>query len=99
MILGYTFALLTSLGMSLYITPKKLSKHIARDYNVFLAMGFSICCMIYFLVTSNISSLNNKYLLFSCLTGVIWTIKIHKRRKKNVFRKNQWTRRFEKIGS
>ncbi len=71
---GYGFALLTSIGMSLYITPKKLSNHIARVYNVFLAMGFCICCMIYFLVTSSISSLQNVYLLFSCLTGVIWTI-------------------------
>lgn len=71
---GYLYAILTSLGMSLYIVPKKISKHLAKDYNVFLALGFSLCCVIYFITTSSLSTLKNIYLLFSCLAGIIWTI-------------------------
>lgn len=74
--LGYLFALASSLFFSAYIVPRKLSKQTPLAFSFFMACGFSLGSVIIYVLFPNLHAHEtvNPYLLWSVLAGVIWAI-------------------------
>lgn len=79
MILGYVFALISSLFFTLYVIPKKISKQTPIKYSLFMGLGFFIISIIAFVINKLIvinpkEILTNPILLLSGLGGILWLI-------------------------
>lgn len=79
MILGYIFALISSLFFTAYVIPKKLSKQTPLKYSLFMGLGFFIISSIMFIINKLIvndpfETLTNPILLLSGLGGILWLI-------------------------
>lgn len=72
--LGYIFAVLSSLFFSLYVVPRKLSKLSPVIFSFYMALGFAISSCILYLLQPFIQFYEKPsiLLLWSVLAGIIW---------------------------
>lgn len=72
--LGYIFAVLSSLFFSFYVVPRKLSKLPAIIFSFYMALGFSVssCILYLFQPLIQFHEKPSIILLWSILAGVIW---------------------------
>lgn len=72
--LGYIFAVLSSLFFSFYVVPRKLSKLPAIIFSFYMALGFSIssCVLYLFQPLIQFHEKLSIVLLWSFLAGIIW---------------------------
>lgn len=78
MFLGYLFAVLSSIFLSLYIVPKKFNKTEPFVFTFFIGVGYFITSIIFVLIYSIFSKINEPifsiYSLYSLLDGLLWTL-------------------------
>lgn len=72
--LGYIFAVASSLFFSLYVVPRKLSRLSPVIFSFYMAVGFSIssCILYLFQPLIRFHEIPSLLLLWSVLAGVIW---------------------------
>lgn len=70
--IGYVFAVISSLFFSLYVVPRKLAKQKPTLFTFLMTIGFSVGSLILFIV--NTKEVLNAYLLYSIPAGIIWVI-------------------------
>lgn len=68
--IGYLFAIISSIFFSLYVVPRKLAKQKPTLFVLMMSIGFFIGSL--FLYFINIKEKLNLYLLFSIPAGIIW---------------------------
>lgn len=77
-LLGYLFAIISSLFSAIYVIPKKISKQKPIVYVMFMGLGFFITSTVGYIIlniNSNIEeNLLNPHLLFACFGGIVYTI-------------------------
>ena len=78
MFLGYLFAVLSSIFLSLYIVPKKFNKTEPFVFTFFIGVGYFITSIIFVLIYSIFSPINEPifsiYSLYSLIDGLLWTL-------------------------
>ena len=78
MFLGFIFALLSAIFLSLYIVPKKFSKLEPCVYNLFIGIGYfltSIIFVVILVLTNNFhEEIFSVYALYSVLDGILWVL-------------------------
>ena len=77
--LGYIFAIISSMFFTAYVIPKKLSKQTPIKYSLFMGIGFFIISIIGFCinkitVNNPSETLLNPILLLSGFGGILWLI-------------------------
>ncbi|EKD94285.1 MAG: hypothetical protein ACD_26C00136G0003 [uncultured bacterium] len=72
--LGYIFALLSSIFFSLYIIPRKLSKLNPVNFSFFMSIGFFISTVVLYLFKSllQLNEVFSPVLFLSVIAGIIW---------------------------
>ena len=79
MILGYTFAFISSIFFTCYVVPKKISKQNPINYSLFMGIGFFITAIIIFTINkatvyNDKETLLNPILILSGIGGILWLI-------------------------
>jgi len=78
MFLGFLFAVLSSIFLSLYIVPKKFNKTEPFVFTFFIGMGYFITSITFVLIYSFFAKINEPifsiYSLYSLLDGLLWTL-------------------------
>ena len=94
MIIGYLYALITSVFFSLYLIPRKFSKNSPATYTAFMGLGFFIPSLFYAMTLPDFSALLNPLLLLAFLVGIIWMVAsvffVTAIDKLGLSRSNQW---------
>lgn len=70
--IGYIFAVISSMFFSLYVVPRKLAKQKPTLFTLLMTIGFSVGSLFLFLISTKEKL--NLYLLFSIPAGLIWVI-------------------------
>jgi glucose uptake protein GlcU len=74
MLLGYFYAFMASLGLSLYLLPRKFSTLSPAAYTMVFGVGFFITSVLYHLGSAKSAALTSPLLFFNFLGGVLWMI-------------------------
>jgi glucose uptake protein GlcU len=74
--LGYVFAIISSVFYSLYVVPRKLSKLSPVVFSLFMSTGFSFGAIVLYLLQPvlNFHEIPSLILLWSVVAGVIWAV-------------------------
>lgn len=70
--IGYIFAVISSLFFSLYVVPRKLAKQKPTLFTLMMTIGFSLGSLLLFFISPKETL--NSYLLLSIPAGIIWVI-------------------------
>jgi glucose uptake protein GlcU len=108
MLLGYGFAIISSLFFTLYIIPKKLSKQKPMYYTMFMGLGFFIVSLLFYIGhciinKGNAEAIFHPVLLTSAFGGILWMLGslffLTSIDKIGLSRSNQWKNLQGPIGS
>ena len=72
--MGYVYAIISSLLISLYIVPRKLSQHPPLVFSLLMSMGFALGSIIIYLLFPGLHAQEHFSwsLLWSALAGILW---------------------------
>ena len=77
-VLGYIFAILSSIFSALYVIPKKITKQKPIVYVMFMGIGFFIMSVLGYVFQKAVynieESILNPNLIFACIGGIVFTI-------------------------
>lgn len=77
-LIGYFFAILSSMFFGLYIIPKKLVKVDSKYYLVYMSFGFFVISLLMYIISlftgKNTENLFSFELLLVCIRGISWLI-------------------------
>lgn len=75
-ILGYLYAIISSIFYSIYVIPKKIAKEKTMYYTVFMTLGFTVASIIAYIIFScmgiNKENIFTPVMLIAILKGILW---------------------------
>ena len=71
--IGYLFAIISSIFFSLYVIPRKISKLSPTAFSFFMSIGFSLSSVLFYVLQSGQTHENfSPILIWSVVAGIIW---------------------------